>query len=68
VKAPLYDVALDSAGARRRFSGKPEQVQQDIQTYAALGVSHLIFDFRRPELDQTLDRIDWFAEEVMAGV
>ena len=67
MKAPLYDVALDSAGARRRFSGTPEQVRQDIQTYADLGVSHIIFDFRRPDLNQTLDRIDWFAKEVMAG-
>jgi len=65
MKAPLYD-ASNSVGSRRRFSGSPDEVRQDIQTYADLGVTHLIFDFRTSDPYQTEDRMAQFAEEVMA--
>jgi alkanesulfonate monooxygenase SsuD/methylene tetrahydromethanopterin reductase-like flavin-dependent oxidoreductase (luciferase family) len=65
VKAPLYD-AGDSSGPRRRFSGSPDEVMQDVQTYSDVGVTHLIFDFRTAEPKQTEDRMARFAEEVMA--
>ena len=66
MKAPLYDVALTSGDTRRRFSGTPEQILQDINLYADLGVGHLIFDIRSPDLSQSLERMTWLAEEVMA--
>ena len=65
VKAPLYD-AGDSSGPRRRFSGSPDEVRQDVQTYADVGVTHLIFDFRTGDPKQTEDRMAQFSEEVMA--
>ena len=65
VKAPLYD-AGDSTGPRRRFSGSPDEVRQDVQTYADVGVTHLIFDFRTGEPKHTEDRMARFADEVMA--
>ncbi len=65
VKAPLYD-AGDSTGPRRRFSGSPDEVRQDVQTYADVGVTHLIFDFRTGDPKQTEDRMARFADEVMA--
>ena len=65
VKAPLYD-ASDSSGPRRRFSGSPDEVRQDVQTYADVGVTHLIFDFRTGDPKQTEDRMAQFSEEVMA--
>ena len=65
VKAPLYDSG-DSSGPRRRFTGSPEQVRQDIQTYADVGVTHLIFDFRAESAQETEERMVRFAEEVMA--
>jgi len=65
VKAPLYD-AGDSTGPRRRFSGSPDEVRQDVQTYSDVGVTHLIFDFRTGEPKQTEDRMARFADEVMA--
>ena len=65
VKAPLYDTA-DSGGPRRRFTGSADVVRQDIQTYADVGVTHLIFDFRTADPQQSEDRMAWFAEEVMA--
>ena len=65
VKAPLYDTA-DSGGPRRRFAGSADQVLQDVQTYADVGVTHLIFDFRTADPQQTEERMAQFAEEVMA--
>ena len=65
VKAPLYD-AGDSSGSRRRFSGSPDEVRQDVQTYADVGVTHLIFDFRTGDPKQTEDRMARFSGEVMA--
>ena len=66
LKAPLYDPGLTTGGGRRRFGGSAEQVLQDIQTYADLGVGYLIFDFRAHDLGRTLERMEWFAQEVMA--
>ena len=67
MKAPLYDAASDDAGNRRRFSGPPESVLQDIHAYAEVGVTHLIFDFRSPHHAETEERMSRFAEEVMAA-
>jgi probable F420-dependent oxidoreductase len=66
MKAPLYDSWAPSAGSRRRFSGAPEQLLQDVDAYAQVGVSHIIFDIRSADLNQSLERMAWFAQEVMA--
>lgn len=66
LKAPLYDSASSGSGPRRRFSGEPQQILQDIQTYSDVGVSHIIFDIRGAELNQALERLDWFAQDIMA--
>ena len=68
IKAPLYDSSLSSGGDRRRFSGQPEQILQDIQTYADVGVTHTIFDLRSQDLNQTTDKMTWFAEEILAKI
>ena len=66
-KAPLYDVtqsgALEQqAGLERRpFTGTTAQVAEDIHTYARLGVSELIFDFRSETLSESLERMEHFA-------
>jgi hypothetical protein len=65
VKTPLYDSATSSGVPRRRFSGPTEQILQDVQTYADVGVTHIIFDIRGADLNQALERLDWFASEVM---
>ncbi len=65
VKAPLYDSG-NSGGPRRRFTGSADEVRQDVQTYADVGVTHLIFDFRTADPHQTEDRMTRFTEEVMA--
>jgi alkanesulfonate monooxygenase SsuD/methylene tetrahydromethanopterin reductase-like flavin-dependent oxidoreductase (luciferase family) len=66
MKAPLYDPGIPSAGRRRRFSGVPEQIVQDVDAYTQVGVSHIIFDIRSADLNQSLERMAWFAQEVMA--
>jgi probable F420-dependent oxidoreductase len=57
--------AIDEAD-RMPFTGSAAQLIDDVETYRRLGVSHLSFDFRAAELSQTLDRMAWFAREVMA--
>ena len=67
MKAPLYDVDTTPSGtSRRRFSGEPEQMLQDIQTYEDVGVSCIIFDIRGNDLNRSLERLEWFSEEVMS--
>ena len=66
MKAPLYDPALSSRESRRRFSGDPEQVAHDVQTYADTGVSQIIFDIRSADLSETTERMAWFAEDIIA--
>jgi alkanesulfonate monooxygenase SsuD/methylene tetrahydromethanopterin reductase-like flavin-dependent oxidoreductase (luciferase family) len=61
-KAPLYDEGVPAGAVRRPFSGNPEQILEDIGTYAALGVSELIFDFRSEEPKDSLERMERFAE------
>jgi probable F420-dependent oxidoreductase len=63
-KAPVYDAAR-AAGERRPFSGSAEQIAEDIGTFARLGVSELIFDFRSPSLPESLERMERFATTVM---
>jgi probable F420-dependent oxidoreductase len=67
MKAPLYDASSDEAGNRRRFSGSPDAVLQDIQAYSDVGVTHLIFDFRSPHHAETEERMSRFSEQVMAA-
>jgi alkanesulfonate monooxygenase SsuD/methylene tetrahydromethanopterin reductase-like flavin-dependent oxidoreductase (luciferase family) len=61
-KAPMYDEGVAAAGVRRPFSGTSEQIVEDIATYAKLGVSELIFDFRSEEPKESLERMERFAE------
>ena len=68
MKAPLYDPGVSTSGQRRRFSGEPDQLLQDIQTYSDVGVTHTIFDIRSTDLNQTTERMAWFAEEVIAKI
>jgi probable F420-dependent oxidoreductase len=65
-KAPVYDVAATRVTGpdRRPFAGAPEQVREDIETYARLGVSELVFDFRSESLAESLERMERFATTI----
>jgi probable F420-dependent oxidoreductase len=63
-KAPVYDPAqpLDGrTGERRPFSGAPGEIESDIVTFARLGVSEIVFDFRGERLEESLERMERFA-------
>jgi len=62
-KAPIYDAGrgVDGGSERRPFSGSQQAIVDDIGTFAALGVSELIFDFRAEDLAESLDRMERFA-------
>ncbi|MEC9309325.1 MAG: LLM class F420-dependent oxidoreductase [Chloroflexota bacterium] len=66
MKALLYDSTSSPDGPRRRFSGSTEEILQDVQTYAHYGVTHLIFDIRGSDLNSALEKLQWFAEDIMA--
>ena len=65
-KAPLYDknTTTVSGTDRRPFSGSTSQVVDDIGTYGELGVHELIVDFRSDTLNETLERMAQFREEI----
>ena len=65
MKAPLYDSESGSTNIRRRFSGDVDEILEDIKIYAESGVTHLIFDIRGNDLHQALEKLQWFAEDVM---
>lgn len=65
-KAPIYDPGVAVAGAERRpFTGAPDQILSDIRQYEGLGVSELIFDFRRPDLAESLEQMERFSKEIL---
>ena len=67
-KAPVYDTDRPVAGADRRpFAGSAGQIREDIEAFARLGVSELIFDFRAESLAESLERMERFAKSVGAG-
>ena len=68
MKTPLYDSSNPGDGHRRRFSGTNDEILQDIQTYSDIGTTHMIFDIRGDDLNQALERLDWFASDIMTNV
>lgn len=68
-KASLFDRESESRkGQRRRFTGSTEQMAADARDYQKAGVDCLILDVRTREPEQTLERLDWLAEEVLPQV
>lgn len=65
-KAPLYDAGIPSPdGSRRPFSGTPEEIADDIRSFAAIGIGELIFDCRGQSVAESVERLQWFAAEVI---
>ncbi|MCB1745238.1 MAG: LLM class F420-dependent oxidoreductase [Gammaproteobacteria bacterium] len=66
-KAPHYDTSLPVPGTQRKpFTGAPDQIAADVRAYEAVGISELVFDFRAPTVEESLERMGIFAETVMA--
>jgi probable F420-dependent oxidoreductase len=66
MKTPLYDSISPPGGQRRRFSGSSGEILHDVEIYANLGVTHLIFDIRGSDLSSALEKLAWFSEEIMS--
>jgi probable F420-dependent oxidoreductase len=52
-------------GERHLLTGKPEDIAEDIDALADLGVRDLIFNFQRETLQQTLDSMQHFADVII---
>jgi probable F420-dependent oxidoreductase len=64
-KAPSYDPGRIPEGHERLlFTGEPERIAEDIRTYEAMGVSEVVFDFRRPPVSKTIENMAHFMTEV----
>lgn len=57
-------ITLDDGG-RHLFTGNAEQVAGDIRTLRDMGVQHLLFNFQRADLQQTMASMERFAAEVL---
>jgi probable F420-dependent oxidoreductase len=68
LKGSLFDREKKIEGRRRRFMGSAEEIASDIQEYRGAGVDTMIFDVRRATMDETLERMEWMAKEVIAKV
>jgi probable F420-dependent oxidoreductase len=68
LKGSLFDKEKKIAGRRRRFMGTADEIAADIRDYRAAGVDTMIFDVRRPSINETLDRMEWMATEVLVKV
>ncbi|MBI1733589.1 MAG: TIGR03619 family F420-dependent LLM class oxidoreductase [Candidatus Rokubacteria bacterium] len=66
-KAPVYDTVAVGGSDRLPFSGTPGQIRDDVETYAKLGVSELVIDFRSADLLASLERMERFATDIMRG-
>lgn len=52
-------------GQRQLFTGNDEQVAQDIRDLRACGVNHLLFNFVRSTLEESLTAVERFAATVL---
>ncbi len=68
LKGSLFDKEKKIADRRRRFMGEAEEIAADIREYGGAGVNTMIFDVRRPSSAETLERMEWMAQEVFPKV
>jgi hypothetical protein len=65
-KAPIYDGGAPPKGQQRRlFTDGVNAALEDIATFQQLGVHELAFDFRAAFLNECLDRMQQFGEEII---
>ncbi len=58
------EILPQSSSPRRPLIGTPEELAEDIRQYQRLGVSHLVFAFRRRRPEEAVETIERFATEV----
>jgi uncharacterized protein YgfB (UPF0149 family) len=60
----MAGVGVNLASLSRHY-GEPEEIAHDIQNFAAIGVHELIFDFRGHSIAESIERLQWFASDVI---
>ena len=55
-----------SDAGRRLFTGPASAILEDVGAFRRLGVGHVVLNFAGASLAETLDRMAWFASDVMA--
>jgi probable F420-dependent oxidoreductase len=63
--AVLADEKRGADGKRQQMTGKAADIAADIAAFGAIGVDTMIFLFQRPEVEATLDQMEWFGTEVI---
>jgi probable F420-dependent oxidoreductase len=53
-------------GQRRPLTGTPQQIADDIKRYEDLGVRHMMVNLQGDTLEQTLERMQRFADRIMS--
>ncbi len=66
-RAPACRIT-DSGDASQPFVGPAGKVAADIREFAEAGTSHLVFDFRSDDAQESVDLMGRFAQEVMPRV
>jgi len=62
---PWYSLGAAKDDQRRPFTGSAEQIAEDARAYRDAGLNHLIVGFESSDLQESLDRIERFATQVM---
>ncbi len=57
-------VAAAVDGGRRLMTGAPEQIIGDLAALEDLGLGHLVLNFQSPDLEESLDRMADFANQI----
>lgn len=64
----LDEIMENDEGERMPFTGSADAIIDDIGVYSAAGLNHLVINFESEDLQYSLDRLDAFAERIMAKV
>jgi alkanesulfonate monooxygenase SsuD/methylene tetrahydromethanopterin reductase-like flavin-dependent oxidoreductase (luciferase family) len=59
-----HTAGIAADGGRLSLTGSPEQVSADINAFAEVGVRHMMLNFQGPTLEETQDRMGYFANEI----
>lgn len=62
---PVSNKARMEDGKRQAFTGPAADIAADVDARARCGIRHLSLTFQGGSLQETLDRMQWFAENVM---
>ncbi len=62
---PSWAPRMLPEGGRQMFSGSPADMLEDVAALSALGVNHLIVYLQRPTIEQTLDLLQVFGDDVV---